>query len=121
MARTTTDHKTIRDWAEARGGHPARVKGTGAADDAALRLLGHPVVLREPPSEVRHPAPLAAEGLPRRVDGLAAAVHAEGFGLRQTRPLYQWVGNSRKIQPPMADAQSRAPPAFAKATAEAPS
>ena len=39
MARTTTDHKTIRDWAEARGGHPARVKGTGAADDAGLLRL----------------------------------------------------------------------------------
>jgi hypothetical protein len=25
----TTDHKTIREWAESRGGHPAQVKGTG--------------------------------------------------------------------------------------------
>ena len=25
---TTTDHNTIRKWAEARGGRPARVKGT---------------------------------------------------------------------------------------------
>jgi hypothetical protein len=25
---TTTDHDTIRKWAEARGGRPARVKGT---------------------------------------------------------------------------------------------
>lgn len=24
---TTTDHKTIRDWAESRDGHPAKVKG----------------------------------------------------------------------------------------------
>ena len=39
MARTTTDHKTIRDWAEARGGHPARVKGTGAPYDAGLLRL----------------------------------------------------------------------------------
>lgn len=28
-AETTTDHDMIRQWAEARGGHPARVKGRG--------------------------------------------------------------------------------------------
>ncbi|MCR8825413.1 hypothetical protein [Pseudosulfitobacter koreensis] len=28
-SQTTTDHKTIRQWAEARDGHPARVTGTG--------------------------------------------------------------------------------------------
>jgi hypothetical protein len=28
QASTTTDHKTIRRWAEERGGRPARVKGT---------------------------------------------------------------------------------------------
>jgi hypothetical protein len=28
-ASTTTDHEAIRKWAEARGGHPARVKGRG--------------------------------------------------------------------------------------------
>jgi len=28
-SRTTTDHDTIRKWAEARNGHPARVKDTG--------------------------------------------------------------------------------------------
>lgn len=27
-AKTTTDHDKIRAWAEARGGRPARVKGT---------------------------------------------------------------------------------------------
>ena len=27
-ADTTTDHATVRRWAEARGGKPARVKGT---------------------------------------------------------------------------------------------
>ena len=27
-ARTTTDHDTIRKWAEARDGHPARVEAT---------------------------------------------------------------------------------------------
>ena len=28
-ARRTTDHDTIRKWAEERDGHPARVKGVG--------------------------------------------------------------------------------------------
>lgn len=36
MSKTTTDHDTIREWAEARGGRPTRVKGTGDADDAGL-------------------------------------------------------------------------------------
>jgi hypothetical protein len=39
MAETTTDHETIREWAEARDGHPARVKGTGDAQDAGLLRL----------------------------------------------------------------------------------
>jgi hypothetical protein len=36
MSETTTDHDVIRKWAEARGGKPARVKGTGGSDDAGL-------------------------------------------------------------------------------------
>ena len=39
MAQTTTDHETIRKWADARGGRPARVKGTGDAKDAGLLRL----------------------------------------------------------------------------------
>ena len=39
MAKTTTDHSTIRKWAEARDGRPARVKGTGHAKDAGLLRL----------------------------------------------------------------------------------
>ena len=39
MAQTTTDHETIRKWAEAREGRPARVKGTGDAKDAGLLRL----------------------------------------------------------------------------------
>ena len=39
MAQTTTDHETIRKWAEARDGRPARVKGTGDAKDAGLLRL----------------------------------------------------------------------------------
>lgn len=38
-ARATTDHETIRSWVEARGGHPACVKGTG-------RTNGDPGILR---------------------------------------------------------------------------
>lgn len=29
MAETTTDHETIRKWAEARGGTPSQVKASG--------------------------------------------------------------------------------------------
>jgi hypothetical protein len=36
QGKTTTDHATIRKWAEARGGKPARVKGTGQKDDPGL-------------------------------------------------------------------------------------
>jgi hypothetical protein len=36
MADTTTDHATIRKWAEARDGHPAGVKGTGDKEDPGL-------------------------------------------------------------------------------------
>jgi hypothetical protein len=39
MGETTTDHEVIRKWAEARGGRPARVKGTGGAEDAGLLRL----------------------------------------------------------------------------------
>ncbi|OLP53542.1 hypothetical protein BJF92_05090 [Rhizobium rhizosphaerae] len=38
---TTTDHQTIRDWAESRDGHPAKVKG--AKDGGILRFdFGEP-------------------------------------------------------------------------------
>lgn len=33
--RTTTDHGEIREWAEAHGGRPARVRGTGDGGDGA--------------------------------------------------------------------------------------
>ena len=40
-ANTTTNHATIRQWAEARDGHPARVEGTG--DGGLLRIdFGEP-------------------------------------------------------------------------------
>lgn len=39
-ARTTTDHDTIREWAEARGGVPATVAGTesGGGEAGILRF-----------------------------------------------------------------------------------
>ena len=35
-AQTTTDHAAIRRWAEARGGRPATVRGTGQEDEAGV-------------------------------------------------------------------------------------
>lgn len=33
---TTTDHETIKKWAEERGGKPAKVKGTGGKGDVGM-------------------------------------------------------------------------------------
>ncbi|WP_181305229.1 hypothetical protein [Rufibacter sp. XAAS-G3-1] len=41
-AKTTTDHDTIRKWAEARDGKPASVKGTGDGDEAGLLRINFP-------------------------------------------------------------------------------
>lgn len=39
-SRTTTDHETVRAWAEERGGAPASVKDTGEGSDAGvLRIV----------------------------------------------------------------------------------
>jgi hypothetical protein len=35
-SKTTTDHDTIRKWAEKRGGRPATVKGTEGDGDAGV-------------------------------------------------------------------------------------
>jgi len=37
-AKTTQDHDTIREWAQARGGKPATVSGTGDGEAGILRL-----------------------------------------------------------------------------------
>jgi hypothetical protein len=37
-AKVTTDHEEIRKWAEARGGHPACVRGTERGDSCLLRI-----------------------------------------------------------------------------------
>ncbi len=36
LSKTTTDHEEIRRWAEARGGKPACVRGTGGKDDVGM-------------------------------------------------------------------------------------
>jgi hypothetical protein len=41
-SRTTTDHETIRRWAQARGGVPARVRGTGNGDDPGILRIDFP-------------------------------------------------------------------------------
>ena len=38
-SKITTDHDEIRRWVEERGGHPARVKGTGRAGKSGSGLL----------------------------------------------------------------------------------
>jgi hypothetical protein len=41
-SKTTTDHNTIRKWVEARGGHPATVRGTGDRDEAGVLRIDFP-------------------------------------------------------------------------------
>lgn len=41
-SQTTTDHDTIRQWAEARGAHPACVRGTGSDKDPGIIRLDFP-------------------------------------------------------------------------------
>jgi hypothetical protein len=42
VTRITTDHEEIRRWAEAHGGRPARVKGTGGQGDPGILRLDFP-------------------------------------------------------------------------------
>lgn len=41
-AKPTTDHDRIRKWAEERGGHPARVHGTGGEGDVGMIRIDFP-------------------------------------------------------------------------------
>ena len=41
-SKQTTDHDTIRRWAEERGGRPARVKDTGNGDDPGILRIDYP-------------------------------------------------------------------------------
>ena len=54
QAKTTTDHKEIRRWIEARGGHPSVVKDTEGRDgEGLLRVeFRHPEKLEDVDWEV---------------------------------------------------------------------
>ena len=39
---TTTDHEVIRKWAEARGGRPVAVRGTGDGDEVGVLRIDFP-------------------------------------------------------------------------------
>ena len=41
-SQTTTDHNTIREWVERRGGRPAAVKGTGSNGDPGILRIDYP-------------------------------------------------------------------------------
>lgn len=41
-AKTTTDHDVIKQWAEERGGHPARVSRTGDEEDVGIIRIDFP-------------------------------------------------------------------------------
>jgi hypothetical protein len=41
-AQPVTDHRRIREWAEARGAKPACVRGTGGKDDVGMIRLDFP-------------------------------------------------------------------------------
>jgi len=41
-SKQTTDHDTIRRWAEELGGRPARVKDTGNGDDPGILRIDYP-------------------------------------------------------------------------------
>jgi anaerobic selenocysteine-containing dehydrogenase len=41
-ATKTTDHDEIKKWVEARGGHPARVKGTEDKNGGGLLRIDYP-------------------------------------------------------------------------------
>lgn len=41
-SKTTTDHKEIQKWAEARGGKPVTVRGTGGSDEPGVLRIDFP-------------------------------------------------------------------------------
>jgi len=41
-SKQTSDHDTIRKWAEERSGVPARVRGTGGGDDEGILRIHFP-------------------------------------------------------------------------------
>jgi len=40
-AKVTTDHSTIQEWTEERGGHPARVKGTDKGKSSGILRIDY--------------------------------------------------------------------------------
>lgn len=42
LSKTTHNHDDIRKWAEARGGKPTHVKGTGGKDDPGILRIDFP-------------------------------------------------------------------------------
>ena len=42
LTKSTTNHEGIRRWVEARGGHPARVKGTEVKGSSGVLLIDYP-------------------------------------------------------------------------------
>ncbi|MDX5442818.1 MAG: hypothetical protein LPJ89_03445 [Hymenobacteraceae bacterium] len=51
-SKSTTNHDTIRKWAEARNAKPARVKGTGSSSDSGLLRLNFPGYAEENLEEI---------------------------------------------------------------------
>lgn len=41
-SKVTTNHDEIKTWVDERGGHPARVKGTGDDDSAGVLRIDYP-------------------------------------------------------------------------------
>jgi hypothetical protein len=41
-SKVTTNHEEIKTWVEARGGHPARVRGTGDDESAGVLRIDYP-------------------------------------------------------------------------------
>jgi hypothetical protein len=42
LSKTTTDHETIRQWTQERGGHPAAVKSTRKEDETGIIRIDFP-------------------------------------------------------------------------------
>jgi hypothetical protein len=73
-ATLTTDHDEIRAWVEARGGRPARVKGTGSADELGVLRIDFPGFSGADPLE---PVPWDAWFEAFEDDGLAFLAQSE--------------------------------------------
>ena len=50
--RITTDHQQIRQWIQARGGHPARVRGTAVSGSSGVLLIDYGDAVTEQPEQI---------------------------------------------------------------------